>query len=539
MNKSKKYFFRVPKKKVKMVLQNSGVAIKVQDIETEFVLGTGQQKKLNADLGPLIAVAANTTISFSTFYGKAYAQAVTGISFTSVGQTSVTVNWSGGGAGATSFSISTSPAGTTNPQSATASGYSFTGLSASTTYTFTITSINAQGVSGGTATGSVTTAAAAVAPVFTISPYVSSITTTSLTVSWVISGTTPTYVVYYKTSGAGSYTSISSATNPQVISSLVTDTVYNVYVTATNAAGTATSSVYTQSTQGSTTLYTMPSPFTFTTLNGYTWQGPTSITYAQNATSWPGYGTAYQLSLGTGTSAGMQLWTVPQSKVYQFRVVGAGYQTNGTLNAYGADFTVSLPLTKNHVIRIAVGQQSVTDNGNWEGGGGGTWVYNNTTSTLLFVAGGNGGNNINSAGGSGQAGRNGGDGNNGGGAGGTNGNGGSTSWGGGNAGGGYLTNGANVNGATADGYILQNGWNGGFAFVNGAQGGTGTNQPGGFGGGGSGSVHGVGGGGGGGYSGGGGGNSQGGGGGGSYSLMSLTVTLNTLTNLSQGFLIIT
>jgi hypothetical protein len=272
-------------------------------------------------------------------------------------------------------------------------------------------------------------------------------------------------------------------------------------------------------------------------MNKNLFAGPTMITY----TGSPGYNTTYQLALGTmsGINLGMQLWTVPQSKVYQFRVVGAGYaETVNAFKSYGADFTISLPLTKGHVISIAIGQQSSSDNATWSGGQGGTWVYNNTLSILLFVAGGSGANSTNSAGDNGQSGRNGTAGKGGGGVGGTNGNGGSAASSG-NGGGGYLTNGANATGSTPGGNRpIYSGWNGGLAFVNGAQGGTGTYQTGGFGGGGCGGNNGPGQGGGGGYSGGGGANQQGAGGGGSYSLTSLTVTLNTLTNTSTGFLII-
>ena len=138
-----------------MVLPSSG-AIDTQAIETEFQLGTAVTKRLSNDLGPLIAITATTTISQgSSFYGKAYGQAVTSITQGTTTSSSITLNWSGG-AGATSFSITSTPATTT--QTASASGYNFTGLAASTAYTFTIVSKNAQGVSGGSATsGSFTT----------------------------------------------------------------------------------------------------------------------------------------------------------------------------------------------------------------------------------------------------------------------------------------------------------------------------------------------------------------------------------------------
>jgi len=140
-----------------MVLPSSG-SLSVQTIETEFQLGTAVAKSLGTDLGPLIGITAGTTINLgSSFYGKAYAQAVTTITQGATTSSSITLNWSGG-SGATSFSITSNPATTT--QTASSSGYTFTGLAASTSYTFTIVSKNAQGVSGGSATsGSFTTSA--------------------------------------------------------------------------------------------------------------------------------------------------------------------------------------------------------------------------------------------------------------------------------------------------------------------------------------------------------------------------------------------
>lgn len=138
-----------------MVLPASGT-LSFQSIETEWLIGTSITKKLNGDLGPLIAISASASTSLGgSFYGKAYAQAVTSITQGTTTSSSIILNWSGG-AGATSFSITSSPATTT--QTASASGYTFTGLAASTAYTFTIVSKNAQGVAGQSATsGSFTT----------------------------------------------------------------------------------------------------------------------------------------------------------------------------------------------------------------------------------------------------------------------------------------------------------------------------------------------------------------------------------------------
>jgi len=133
-----------------MVLPDSGT-LSFQSIETEWLIGTAITKKLNGDLGPLIAISASGITNLGgSFYSKAYAREVTGITQGTTTSSSITLNWSGGGAGATSFSITSSPATTT--QTASASGYNFIGLAASTAYTFTIVSKNAQGVAGQSAT---------------------------------------------------------------------------------------------------------------------------------------------------------------------------------------------------------------------------------------------------------------------------------------------------------------------------------------------------------------------------------------------------
>lgn len=306
--------------------------------------------------------------------------------------------------------------------------------------------------------------------------------------------------------------------------------------------------------------------FTFTPIGATGASGPTSL--AGYGTSYPGYGTSYALTLGSGTSAGMQRWTVPLSGSYTFTLAGPGYATGlFTLNGlwfnytvYGAVGTTTLSLTTGHVIRILVGQQPnnvITTYGRLPGCGG-TFIYNETTSTLLAVVGGAGGSGVDSTNATG-AGTNanpytacGGKGldasttTSGGtppgssGPGGTSGNGGQGSqqsppnYYGAAGGGGYLTNGGT-------GTNLAN--SGGVAFVNGGSGGTGANNPGDYGGfgGGGGCANIAGGGGAGGYSGGGGGATTGagfgGGGGGSY--INGSWTSITASNSGTGYVTIT
>jgi hypothetical protein len=340
----------------------------------------------------------------------------------------------------------------------------------------------------------------------------------------------------------------------------VTSTLFTV--TATNRAGLTT---VVQFVAGSS-LYSMTYPFTFTNMSATGANGPTSITYGSSN---PGFGTGNEMVLGTGTSAGMQRWTVPDSGPYTFTVAGAGVQhlnnTSGppyNVNyiSYGAVGTSTIALTAGHVLRILVGQQGTRgQSGVFArcGGCGGSFVYNETTSTLLLAAGGGGGHGGDPGGatlGAGTTGdpyRNGtGKGDDGqlgtsgtigragnGGTAGINGagGGGNTQGYGGDGGAGFNGDG-NVNTANGNSVTPAK------AFINGGNGAIGGNSPGGFGGGGSGGSNGgAGAGGGGGYSGGGGGanqgNGEGGGGGGSYTVG--TFTSSSATNLGMGYVIVT
>jgi hypothetical protein len=340
----------------------------------------------------------------------------------------------------------------------------------------------------------------------------------------------------------------------------VTSTLFTV--TATNRAGLTT---VVQFVAGSS-LYSMTYPFTFTNMSATGANGPTSITYGSSN---PGFGTGYAMVLGTGTSTGMQRWTVPDSGPYTFTIAGAGVQhLNNTSSSpynvnyisYGAVGTSTITLTAGHVLRILVGQQGTRgQSGVFArcGGCGGSFVYNETTSTLLLAAGGGGGHGGDPGGatlGAGTTGdpyRNGtGKGDDGqlgtsgtigragnGGTAGINGagGGGNTQGYGGDGGAGFNGDG-NVNTANGNSVTPAK------AFINGGNGAIGGNSPGGFGGGGSGGNNGgAGAGGGGGYSGGGGGanqgNGEGGGGGGSYTVG--TFTSSSATNLGMGYVIVT
>ena len=362
---------------------------------------------------------------------------------------------------------------------------------------------------------------------------------------------------------AGTGLNLTSTTDYAMIlttASGVTSTLFTV--TATNRAGLTTAIQFV----AGSALYSMTFPFTFTNMSATGVNGPTSITYGASN---PGFGTGYAMVLGTGTSTGMQRWTVPDTGSYTFTIAGAGVQHLNTASSppyavnyisYGAVGTSTLALTAGHVLRILVGQQGTRGQSGLFarcGGCGGSFVYNETTSTLLLAAGGGGGHggdpggatigagtagspyqNGTGKGDDGQLGTSGSVGRDGnGGTAGVNGaaGGANTQGYGGDGGAGFNGNG-NVNTANGNSVTAAK------SFINGGTGAIGGNSPGGFGGGGSGGSNGgAGAGGGGGYSGGGGGanqgNGEGGGGGGSYTVG--TFTSSSATNLGMGYVIVT
>jgi tripartite motif-containing protein 56 len=186
-------------------------------------------------------------------------------------------------------------------------------------------------------------------------------------------------------------------------------------------------------------------------------------------------------------SAGIQLWTVPQTGNYRITVAGAkgGNSNNwGRSGGFGATMSGTFSLNKGDVLKLLVGQMGTNDTYDG-GGGGGSFVTKQDNSSLIIAAGGGGGSACGFSGSGSSAGR-------------TDQSGSSTSWGSGGSNG----NGGNGSTAGGGGGLTGNGtgsW-GGQSFVNGGIGG--PNASGGFGGGGGGGgTNGAGGGGG--YSGGG------------------------------------
>jgi len=97
-------------------------------------------------------------------------------------------------------------------------------------------------------------------------------------------------------------------------------------------------------------------------------------------------------------TAGIQLWTVPFTGVYRFKVAGArggGWYYATIPGGWGATLNGDVFLTRGTVLSIVVGKagSSSTATGSGGGGGGGTFVYTGSIggTGLLFAAGGGGG----------------------------------------------------------------------------------------------------------------------------------------------------
>ena len=312
----------------------------------------------------------------------------------------VVVSWTYSGGSGSSGNIF---AGTTyNPTLTTT--YSPT-LSGSTTYTFTVTPYTMGGAGGTTTAGtsynvgtySTTVLAGAVSNI-----QASGITTSQMVLSWTAG------------SGASSYQITSSpATNTQTASAsgytfagLAAGTAYTFTIVSLNAQGQGGGSTTSGSfTTTSIILYTFTS-FIFTTAGANTTTtGPTLAqmqSYGNTASgggSWTqntSYLNCCKFSSGTpttGSTGGIWVWTVPQTRNYKIIAAGAaaGSSPQGGVGAGGIIISNVVALTSGQIVYILCGSMGqFSGNG---GGGGGTYVatYSGGVYIALLVAGGGGG----------------------------------------------------------------------------------------------------------------------------------------------------
>jgi hypothetical protein len=317
--------------------------------------------------------------------------------------------------------------------------------------------------------------------------------------------TSDCYVAKFDTNGTFQWKSyIQGAQNffPSVTASPNDNAIY-----LAGTKGTAQMNVFTSVSTSTSSLYSLPSSFTFTNANTAGRTGPTLSNVQSAYSSYPWTQNTSYLNVVT---QGYQRWTVPFTGTYRIIACGAGGGGNlSTIVNSGRGICVStvVSLTQGDIVQIVCGHRGVnnTVDNNGCAGGGGTYVCTNSNTPILIAGGGGGCWVTNSSlsdalvttsGGAGASG-----------IAGTGGGGGSTPNGANAYSGGAGLTGNSGNLANGTGLIAS-------SFTNGGQGGSNTPN-GGFGGGGS--LHG----GGGGYSGGGGvnfGASGAAGGGGSYDI---------------------
>jgi hypothetical protein len=155
---------------------------------------------------------------------------------------------------------------------------------------------------------------------------------------------------------------------------------------------------------GTSILYTMAFPFTFTNAGATGRIGPT-LTQLRNAyaPTWTGYTSNLNVSSTAYGPSGVQEWTVPATGTYSIAAYGArgGTQGSQTLSnnrhGKGAKMQGTFTLTRGEILKIAVGQAPNdigTATSHAGHGGGGTGVIRspyNTNASILVIAGGGGG----------------------------------------------------------------------------------------------------------------------------------------------------
>ena len=201
-------------------------------------------------------------------------------SVSAASSTSLSATWTAPSGGTpTSYDLrykrSTSSTWTT--RTGVSSPYTITGLSASTTYNVQVRAKNSGGTSNWSSSGNGTTSTAVVGtPGTPAAPTISAVGSTSMVASWVApsTGGTPTsYDLRYKRSSSATWTTVTGATSPYLISSLASSTTYNVQVRAKNSGGT---SAWSASANGTTTAPVIGLPGV-----------PTSITVSTTGTTDP------------------------------------------------------------------------------------------------------------------------------------------------------------------------------------------------------------------------------------------------------------
>jgi hypothetical protein len=197
--------------------------------------------------------------------------------------------------------------------------------------------------------------------------------------------TSDCYVAKFNTNGTFQWKSyIQGAQNffPSVSASPNDNAIY-----LAGTKGTAQMNVFTSVSTSTSTLYTLPSSFTFTNANTAGFNGPTLSNVQSAYSSYPWTRNTSYMNVVT---QGYQLWTVPFTGTYRIIAGGAGCATAAT-SGRGIVVSTTLSLTQGTSINIVAGQiGQLTFSQNY-GGGGGTFVAYSSNNTPILVAGGGGG----------------------------------------------------------------------------------------------------------------------------------------------------
>lgn len=232
-----------------------------------------------------------------------------------IGQTdavSVLASWtaSTNGTPAPTYSISYRPAigGTwvTFPTKTYGTSLTVTGLSSGTQYEFQVAATNALGTTPAPSTTKATTASATTTPSAPTAVAGTAVSAASILVSWPASASgnpAPSYAVSYRTSlGSGPWTPFATTTfgTNLTVTGLTSNTQYEFEVTASNSAGSATST-------STAIVATLPSAVIPTAPTGLT---ATSIDSSHVLVSWtassagnpaPSFAVSYRTPAGSGT----------------------------------------------------------------------------------------------------------------------------------------------------------------------------------------------------------------------------------------------
>ena len=287
---------------------------------------------------------------------------VSGINFTNITSTSVTINWTPGQA-ATSYTIAASDG---SSKTTSAAGFTYSGLNPGTAYTFTITPMIGS-ISGPSVTSSSVTTV--LPPLAVTGLSFTNIGVSSVTVGWSGGGKGATSFLITGTNGM----SYSSKGSGYTITGLSQKTSYTFTVTPYNGtlAGDPTSASVTTTACPGGTYFNASSPTTV------------SITTPQIN------------GMYTGSAGSIVL----QPGMYTFNVISGSGGYIGGQPGYGRYISFKYQVSSTITLSYVIGGQGLTHNDTsrysaWNscgGGGGATYLYDSTNSRFICVAGGGGG----------------------------------------------------------------------------------------------------------------------------------------------------